>query len=44
MMMNSKNNIAFNSQPLTIEDICMATGRQARVELSTQADLLIKVR
>jgi hypothetical protein len=43
-MMNSKNTAVFNGRSLTIEDICMVAGRQALAELSTQAELLIKVR
>ena len=43
MMMNSKNTVIFNGQPLTIEDICRIAGKQATVELSIQADFIKRI-
>jgi histidine ammonia-lyase len=43
MMMNNKNTVVFNGQPLTIEDICRIAGQQAQVELSTQADFIKRI-
>ncbi len=43
IMMNSKNTVVFNGQPLTIEDICRIAGKQATVELSTQADFIKRI-
>src|SRR5664280_1848786 len=43
MMMNNKNTIVFNGQPLTIEDICRIAGQQEQVELRTQADFIKRI-
>jgi histidine ammonia-lyase len=43
MMMNNKNTIVFNGDPLTIEDICQIAGQQAYVELSTQPDFIKRI-
>jgi histidine ammonia-lyase len=42
-MMNSKNTLAFNSQPLSIEDICRIAGQQAHGELSSQTDFIKRI-
>jgi histidine ammonia-lyase len=43
MMMNNKNTVVFNGQPLTIEDIFRIAGQRADVELSTQADFIKRI-
>jgi histidine ammonia-lyase len=42
-MMNSKNTLAFNGQPLTIEDPCRKAGQQVHAKQSTQTDFIKRI-
>jgi histidine ammonia-lyase len=42
-MMNSKNTLVFNGQPLTIEDTCRKAGQQVHAKQSTQSDFIKRI-